>query len=290
MSFRTAFSLLAACFAACPLAQPLAAGAAGASAAEKCLYLPPAWADRVVFYDSFESGFDRPEINRLGAKLPPSDSTRPDGFAGRGCCLPLGPQHNAAMEIDSPALSIHRPLTLMCWFRLDAPMTESTGFQLLSLRGNGPYLTHFVAGKGPWCALKEPTFVCQVIAFPGIPQYNNPWGGRATFEPGVWHHVALTVANAAEIRVYRDGTLKETILPKGRPFRENEVHTAAFGSQGHPMTLDEVLVLDRALAPDELADYVTASRSLRERGFPVLAPRRSTQFATGPNLPSPEEH
>jgi len=249
-------------------------GEAGASAARECVYLPPAWADRVVFYHSFESGFDRPEINRLGAKLPPSGSTRPDGFAGKGCPLPLSPRHEAALEIRSPALSIHRPLTLMCWFRVDAPMAESTGFHLLSLRGDGPYLSHFVAGKGPWCALAEPTFVYQVVSFPGIPQYNNPWGGRAMIEPGVWHHVALTVANAAEVRVYRDGTLKETILPKGRLFRDGEIHTAAFGSQGHPMTLDEVLVLDRALTPDELADYVTASRSLRDRGFPTLTPGR----------------
>jgi hypothetical protein len=120
--------------------------------------------------------------------------------------------------------------------------------------------------------LKEPTFVYQVVAFPGIPQYNNCWGGRAMLEPGDWHHAALTVANAAEIRVYRDGTLQDTILPKGRPFRENEIHTAAIGSRGHPMTLDELLVLDRALTPDELAEYVTASRSLRGRGFPVRAP------------------
>jgi hypothetical protein len=279
MSFRTAFYLLPAWFVLCIFARPAVAGEAGVvaaapaagpdSAAEQYVYLPPAWADRVVFYHSFESGFDRPEINRLGAKLPPSGATRPDGFAGRGCCLPLDPKHGAALEISSPALSIHRPLTLMCWFRLDAPMAETTGFHLLSLRGDGPYVAHFVAGKGPWCALKEPTFVYQVIAFPGIAQYNNPWGGRAMIEPGAWHHVALTVANACEIRVYRDGALQETILPKGRPFRENEVHTAALGSQGHPMTVDELLVLDRALTPGELAEYVTASRSLRGRGFPV---------------------
>jgi hypothetical protein len=83
--------------------------------------------------------------------------------------------------------------------------------------------------------------------------------------------VALTAANASEIRVYRDGTLQETILPKGRAFRENEVHAATVGSQGHPMTVDELLVLDRALAPDEVVEYVAASRSLRERAFPVQA-------------------
>jgi hypothetical protein len=287
MSFRTPCCLLAVFLASCLAARPLVAGEGGGvtttdpapgpdSAAEPYVYLPPAWADRVVFYHSFEAGFDQPEINRLGAKLRPSGSTRPDGFAGRGCPLPLGPKQDAALEISSPGLSLHRPLTLMCWFRLDAPMTETTGFHLLSLRGDGPYVTHFVAGKGPWCALKEPTFVYQVVAFPGILLYHNSWGGRAMIEPGAWHHVALTVANASEVRVYRDGAIQETILPKGRPFRENEVHTATIGSRGHPMTVDELLVLDRALTADELAEYVTAARSLRGHGFPV-GPRRGTK-------------
>jgi len=84
------------------------------------------------------------------------------------------------------------------------------------------------------------------------------------------------VANASEVRVYRDGAIQETILPKGRPFRENEVHTATIGSRGHPMTVDELLVLDRALTADELAEYVTAARSLRGHGFPV-GPRRGTK-------------
>ena len=227
-----------------------------------CFYLPPSWADRVGFYHSFESGVERPEINRIDAKMFAAGGESAPGFAGKGCRLPLGQAKNAALEISSPALSAHRPITLMCWFRLDRPMTETTGFALLTLRGSGPYIAHFVAGKGPWCRLKEPTYISQVIAFPGITQYNNAWGGRAWFDAGVWHHVAMTVANSSEIRIYRDGALCETIIVKGRMFKDQETTTAAFGSSGHPMTIDEVLVLDRRL---------------RRRRSPRTSPARGAQ-------------
>lgn len=39
----------------------------------------------------------------------------------------------------------------------------------------------------------------------------------------------------------------------------------------HPMTVDEILVLDRALSADEVRDYVTAVRKLAEIGFPFEA-------------------
>jgi hypothetical protein len=264
-------SVLAVLTAGCSPAIGAAVGAdpsAGGSVSN-WLYLPPGWAERVVFYDSFESSPGEPEVNRIQARLPQATGERAEGFVGQGFRTPCGPQHKAAFEIVSPALSIHRPLTVMCWWRLDAPMQETTGFNLLNLHGNGPYLPHFVAGKGPWCALKEPTFIYQVVNFPGIPQYHNSWGGRAWFEPGEWHHVAMTVANANEVRVYRDGQVCETILPKGRAFKEGEINAAVFGSQGHPMTIDEALVVDRALTPEELADYVLAACSLRGRAFPV---------------------
>jgi hypothetical protein len=235
-----------------------------------CLYLPPSWADRVGFYHTFESQLDRPEINRVGAKLTQPAGELGPGFAGRGCRLPLGSAKNVPFEISCPAISVHRPITLMFWFRLDKPMTETSGFGLLTLRGNGPYISHFVAGKGPWCGLQEPTFISQVVAFPGIPQYHNSWGGRAWFDEGQWHHMAMTVANGAEIRIYRDGKLIETILPKGRLFKDGEVTTAAIGSRGHPMTVDEVILLDRVLTGSEIAQYVTSARSLKERAFPVF--------------------
>ena len=220
----------------------------------------------------FETRLDRPEINRIGATLRETSGELVSGFTGKGCRLPMGPAKNMALEISSPAISVHRPITLMCWFRLDRPMTETTWCGLLCLRGDGPYITHFVAGKGPWCGLREPTFISQVVAFPGISLFHNPWGGRAWFDAGVWHHVAMTVANASEIRIYRDGTLRDTIIPKGRTFKDHEVTTAVFGSQGHPMTIDEVLVLDRALTAEEIAHYVTSSQGLKERAFPVVQP------------------
>jgi hypothetical protein len=245
--------------------------AAWAGDAADCLYLPPCWADRVVFYHTFDGRFDRPEINRIGAKALQTSGELASGFTGKGCRLPLGTAKNAAFEVSSPAISAHRPITLMCWFRLDRRMAETTWIGLLMLRGAGPYITHFVAGRGVWCGLREPTFISQIVAFPGISQFHNQWGGRAWFDEGVWHHVAMTVASASEVLVYRDGTLRDTIVVKGRTFKDHEVNTAAFGSQGHPMTIDECLVIDRALTADEIAQYVTSSRALREQNVPAVA-------------------
>lgn len=133
--------------------------------------------------------------------------------------------------IHSPALSIHKPLTGMFWWRLDEPMKEEPGFGVLALRGKG-WLSAFVAGKGPWCALKEPARVFQCYNFPGMENCNDVWGGRAWFEPGVWHHTAITAS-------------------------------------GLGMTLDDVVILDRALSGDEIPAYITAAKALARVRFPV---------------------
>lgn len=246
---------------------------APAPAAGDFLYLPPDWADRVVFYHAFEQGVDKPEINTLGARVRGSATAPAEGLTGRGYAAPNQYAKQTPLSLFSPGLSAHRPLTLMYWWRLDAPMTEGTCFSLLSLAGSG-FIANFVRGKGDWCGLAQPTYISQVYNFPGIANRNMPWGGRAWFEPGAWHHVALTVAGAQQVAIYWDGRLRETILLKGRLLREGDTGRADVGANWlyHPMTLDDLIVVDRALTAGEIADYVLAARRLREVGFPVTRP------------------
>jgi hypothetical protein len=245
-----------------------------AARADRFLYLPPAWAERVVYYHSFDAALGQADINDLGASLAAAPVQATTGFAGLGCAEGLGPDRKLGYQISSDGLSPHLPLTLMCWFRLDAEPSETAWYNLLRLWGGNNYVTHFVAGKGEWCGLQEPTFIYQVVNFPGIPLYHNSWGGRPAFAPGEWHHVAMTVANAANVRFYRDGALVENILVKGQSFREGEVNAATFGDGGLPMTVDEVLVLDRALRAEEIAEYVAAARQLHDIGWAAAGPGR----------------
>jgi hypothetical protein len=58
---------------------------------------------------------------------------------------------------------------------------------------------------------------------------------------------------------------------KGRFFSADDVvRTISLGSSwlAHPMTIDEVLVLDCAMTADQIAAYVTATNKLAEIGFP----------------------
>ncbi|MGD0094683.1 MAG: LamG-like jellyroll fold domain-containing protein, partial [Planctomycetota bacterium] len=239
---------------------------------EDFVYLPPGIAGRVVFYHSFEKGVQQPEINLLGAKVNAVELPAAKGLTGNGYQTGSGPAgKKGAFRLQSAALSAHKPLTVMFWWRLDEPMKEETCFNIFALSGNKGYISNFVRGKGEWCGLKEPTYCFQVYSFAGMENWNDVWGGRVWVEPQVWHHTALVVSGAAEIRIYWDGSLRTLYAPKGRAFRAEDTDRLELGASGNqpPMTLDEVLVLDRALSADEIQRYVVAVRSLAERGFPV---------------------
>lgn len=235
------------------------------------LYLLPEWADRVVYYQSFARDAKSPEINTgqlqvNGSVLPPVA-----GFVGAGYTCPNSREGQQDFTLRGAALTVQKPLTVMYWFRLDAPMTEITNFSLIRLIGTG-YIANFVRGKGEWCALQYPTSIMQVYNFPGITNRTDPWDKRRVdFVAGTWHHVAMTVSNAAEIDVYWDGQLRTRHVAKGRSFHDGDVNQALLGCGGlyHPMTLDDVIVIDRALTADELADYQRACDGMRTLGFPV---------------------
>ncbi len=228
------------------------------------LLLPPSWSDRVVFYHTFAHGVQQPEINLLHAEIRGDDLSTADGLLGKGYTNPNSYAKQTPLSLHSPALSVAHPLTVMVWWRLDAAMKDDTCFGLLTLSGPAGYISNFVRGKGEWCGLSEPTFISQLYYFPDITNYNNPWGGNAWTKAGTWHHVAITVANAGEICIYWDGKLRERLQAKGRPFRDGDVTTAKIGcSQFYtPMTLDELIVVDRALSAEEIAGYVQSVQGL----------------------------
>lgn len=242
--------------------------------ASRFMYLPPDIEKRVVFYHSFEKGLARPEIDLVGGKLSCGSKETAPGLTGRGLKVRDPKAARNPLRLKSPALSPHRGITVSMWWRPDEPMKDDTCYHLASLRGKG-YISSFVRGKGQWCALKRPTFVFQLYNFPGIANRNDIWTGGARVDTGTWHHIAMTVAVGSEVRVYWDGKLRVRYSVKGRSLRpEDGVSLAEFGPTWlfHPMTLDEIVVLDRALTGEEIADYVTAVRRLAEVEFAFDVP------------------
>ena len=235
------------------------------------LYIPPAFEQRVLVYHSFAIRPDTPEINRVEARMVTAGGDAGSGLTGPGHHVARSPK-GGGLSIRSPALSPHRPLTIAMWWRLEADMLPETCFHLVTVRGGG-MVANFVRGKGQWCALREPRYVFQVHYYKGIRNHNGIWHGNAWMDAGVWHHVAMTIANAATVRVYWDGRLRSDYSVRGRPFREGDGGTVELGPTWlfHPMTVDEILILDRALTADEVADYVTAVRRLHGIGAPVMA-------------------
>ena len=242
----------------------------------RCLYLPPRWGNRVSFYHSFENGPGKPEVNRPDASVAAPPTKQCAGYVGRGYrCCPCPEGVGGQLTLRSPAFSAHRPLTIMMWWRLDAPMKDETTYRLIDLRGTG-YISSFVHGKGTWCALEHPTVVLQVYRFAGIPNHNGiRGGGDPRAKAGQWHHAALTVEAGSEVRSYRDGTLQRRHVIQGRLFKKGDTREIRLGNRcgGHPMTIDEVVIVDRALSPEEIQDYIQACSHLREVRMPVLSPQ-----------------
>jgi hypothetical protein len=237
------------------------------------LYIPPAVAPSVVFYHSFSQGPDRPEINRLGARVSAGKVATAEGLTGRGY---RPGKTKTPIRLQKLAWPLNKPITASMWWRLDEPMKPDSGFHLLSLRANG-YLSNFVRGRGQWCALTRPTFVFQAYNFPGISNVNGIRFGDAWMTENVWHHVAMTVSAGSRVCVYWDGRLRSEVNLKGRLLRPDDViGDIDLGPHwlGHPMTVDEILLLTRALSAEEVKAYHTAVRMLAAARFPFRQRQR----------------
>jgi hypothetical protein len=247
--------------------------------ARRFCYIPPGVEGRVRFYHAFEMGADKPEVNLLGAKLSADAKGWCDaGLTGRGYAtgrLAAGkPAGKRGLTLDGLSIALNRPITVSLWWRLDEPMKADTCFHLIGLHGQQGYISNFVRGRGQWCALTRPTFVVQVYRFAGISNVNGIYFGHAWMEHAKWHHAAVTVSAGSQVSVYWDGRARSSFPVKGRLLSGRDlIRTIRLGASwlAHPMTIDEILILDRAMSAAEIADYVTAVRKLAEMQFPFSA-------------------
>ncbi len=234
----------------------------------KYLYIPPDLARSVVFYHSFSRGADRPEINLLKARIVGTkDAQLAPALTGSGYRSAGG---KARLGLTALSRPLTKPITVSLWFRLEEPMKPETSFHLISLRANG-YISNFVRGKGQWCALKEPTFVVQLYRFPGISNVNGIRFGDAWLPERKWHHAAVSVSEGSRVRVYWNARLRSDLTTKGRLFNAGDVvKSIDLGPHwlAHPMTIDEILILNRPLSPADVRAYVTAVRKLADARFP----------------------
>lgn len=229
------------------------------------LAIPPPMEPRVIYFNTFSHPGAAPEINAAKATARKAGTVVPGGFFGR--CLLL--EKGRRLRIESPAFSPHRPLTVIAWWRIAAPLAKKNqGGGILALRGPGRgYLSLFARG-GPWCGLNDTHFVLQVYNFSGIKNVNGIFEGgfrrRYAADPPRWHNVVLTVETGSLVGVYVDGERKQRYALSGRAFTaEDGISRIDIGGFAAGLRVDEITVLDVALKERDIARYVTALTDIR---------------------------
>ena len=234
------------------------------------LGVPPDLEERLIYYNAFEQADGKPEINAAGLVQVGKTRAAEAGMRGQGVVT----DRRGALQLRSPELSPHKPLTVMLWWALTEDAKIDSGFNLVHLQGRG-IISHFSRGKGEWCALQRNVAILQVYYFPGIQNvngiYDADWASHIELKAGAWHHTALVINGASLVEVYTDGRLAWKTRNDGRPFNEDDkVNEVTVGTRGAPgLAIDEVMILRRALTVDEIAGYVDAIRQMREVGYPA---------------------
>jgi hypothetical protein len=237
-----------------------------------CLAVPPFLEDRLIYYNSFDSPDENPEVNVIGAQALGKVTAGFPGMVGRSAGVG---KNSAALHLRSSAFSPHRPLTVSFWWALQEDAKVDGSFGLFHL-ANGPgFVSHFSRGRGDWCALQRPAGVLQVYHLPGIANVNGIHDydlmSHLELKAGVWHHTALTFSSGSVVILYTDGRPSYTVHLRGRGFNEADgLHDLTLGiAQGTPMWMDEVLILQRVLTADEIAEYVRILTSMRQVSYPA---------------------
>lgn len=237
--------------------------------------LGPAWLEpAAALYHSFDAGLESPEVLAegltldLGARVGPTDpavapvSALAEGFVRGGAAAP---SWQAPLTLRGPMLSPHRPLTISFWWALPEDLPEEGGFQLWALQGGG-LVSHFVRGRGEWCALQRPAGVFQVYYFPGIQNVNGLYDmdlrAHLDTRKGAWHHEAVVFRRAQQVEVYTDGALVCETTLSGREFAESDNLTTL--SVGGGIVVDELSLLTRAIEPAQIAEYNLGLQRIRE--------------------------
>jgi len=239
-------------------------------------FVPPWFAPAVVYHNAFEgdqgepslcwadlrTSFDPALIQEVAPGAPRPPTLAEAGLFGR--CLSVQ-DSRAPFELDGPAVSPHRPLTLSFWWALPYDLTLEGGYQLLQLNGKG-MIALFSRGRGEWCALERPAGVFQVYYFGGIQNVNGIYDfdlmSHYDLKAGVWHHAAVVFRRAATAQAYVDGKLVFEVTISGREWTTSDALQSL--TLGGPLYLDEVMLLDRAVDADMVADYYQGISRLRE--------------------------
>jgi hypothetical protein len=230
------------------------------------LGIPPYLEDRLIYYNSFDSPDGKPEIVTIAAKS--TEGPR------RGVSAPtrgvIGRCTDTAVRLRSSAFSPHRPLTISFWWALQEDAKVDGAFGLFHLANGRGFISHFSRGKGQWCALDRPAGVLQVYYLHGIQNvngiYDRDWMAHIALKAGVWHHTALTFSAGSVVILYTDGIPVYAVHLRGRDFAETDaLHDLSIGNRGGaPLWVDEVIILQRVLTPDEIAEYVRIVTSMRQ--------------------------
>jgi len=230
--------------------------------------LPPSFEDRLLYYNGFEGA--EAEVRAEQVEPKGKLEVAPDGFLGKGALT----GKRGWLQLKSEHFSPHRPLTVSFWWALVEDHKVDGGFGLMHLSGGRGFVSHFSRGKGDWCALPRPAGILQVWAIPGIRNVNGIYDrdlmAHVDLRGGVWHHTALVFRGASLVEVYTDGQKAWETRLRGRPFEATDkLHDLAIGTRGGaPMLIDEVVILRRALLPDDIARYVAALRQMHAIGYP----------------------
>lgn len=233
--------------------------------AEPPVLVPPWFQDSLIYHNSFEQAGALPETNTASIQMLDGSATNPmpHGLFGHGLRL----EANQSFKLHSPVFSPHQPFTISFWWALGEDAKIDTGFNLFGLNGNG-YIGHFVRGKGDWCALQRPTGVFQVYNFHGIQNtnllYDYNLAASVNLKAGVWHHTAAVFRAASIVEIYTDGKKVTDIQIEGRLFRpEDNIQQLECGPLGNGGTLDEFIILDRAVSAESIARYYSVISQMR---------------------------
>jgi len=223
----------------------------------------PRWfSENAIVYGSFDAVrenalFERSSGVEVREPVPPR---RAGGFIGDALDTTERP-----LRLQGACLSPHRPWTLSFWWALPADLPVDGGFGLFGLSGKG-YIGAFVRGKGDWCALQRPAGVLQVYYFAGIRNVNDIYdmdiARTLVLRARVWHHTAAVFRLGSVVELYNDGSLASRITTTGRCFRpDDEMRNLEIGGG---VWLDELAVLNRAVSPEQIRDYVQGMRRIAE--------------------------
>jgi hypothetical protein len=230
--------------------------------------LPPSWENRVIYYQSFEQ--NESEINDSKLESSEKMDNKSGGIRGK-CAIPSNAKF---IQLKGKALSPDKPLAVSFWWSIQKEADKNSGFGLFHLTNGKGFISNFVR-SGPWCALEKPAAALQVYYLPDIQNINGIYDydviNSLLLKPGEWHHTAIVFTAGSMVSVYTDGKIVSQTRLTGRSFSESDnLNLMILGSNGElPVALDEIIILDRPLLDEEIAEYNNIIRQMNRAGYPA---------------------